>query len=83
MRGHLRQRTKGTWGITIDVGTDPATGRRQRHFETVRGNKRDAQARLAELLVTIEKGGYVKQPKQLTLAGWLQRWLDSYVASNL
>ena len=47
------------------------------------GTKTDAQHRLAELLVNIEMGTYTKQPKQLTVAIWLQQWLDTYAASNL
>lgn len=78
MKGHIRQRTKGSWEVTIDVGKDPATGRRLRHFETVRGIKKDAQRRLAELLVNIEQGSYIR-PKHLTLAEWLEDWLKSYV----
>jgi len=82
MKGHIRQRSKGSWEITMDAGRDPATGRRVRHFETVRGTKKDAQKRLAELLVNIEKGCYVR-PKRLTLAEWLELWLASYVKLRL
>ena len=83
MKGYIRQRSKGKWEITIDVGRDFSTYKRMRHFETVIGGKKDAQHRLADLLLNIEKGTYIKQPKQLTLATWLREWLDSYVASNL
>jgi len=54
-----------------------------RHFESIRGTKKDAQKRLAELLVSAGQGTYIKQPKQLTVGLWLQQWLDSYAASNL
>jgi len=83
MNGYIRQRSKGSWEITVDVGRDPATGRRKRHSETVKGSKRDALRRLIELQVSIDQGTYIKQPKQLTLAMWLRQWLDSYAASNL
>ena len=83
MKGYIRQRSKGKWEITIDTGRDPSTDRRLRHFETIFGGKKEAQHRLAELLLNIKKGTYIKQPKQLTLAVWLRQWLDSYVASNL
>ena len=83
MKGYIRQRSKGKWEITIDVGRDPSTDKRLRHFETVVGGKKEAQHRLAELLLNIRKGTYIKQPKQLTLAIWLRQWLDSYVASSL
>ncbi len=43
----------------------------------------EAQQRLAELLLNIKKGTYVKQPKELTVAAWLGQWLDGSVASSL
>jgi len=43
MKGSIRQRSKGSWEITIDIGRDPATGKRQRHFESLRGTKKVAQ----------------------------------------
>jgi integrase len=83
MKGHIRQRTKGTWEITIDTGPDPTTGKRRRHFESVKGAKKEAQRRLAELLVDIDQGTYIKQSKKLTVAAWLLQWYDGYVTSNL
>ena len=78
MKGYMRQRSKGKWEITIDTGRDPSTGKRLRHFETVNGTKRNAEAHLAELMVTIEKGAYIK-PKRIKVGEWLQDWIDSYV----
>ncbi len=81
MKGHVRKRGKGSWEITIDVGRNGATGKRRRHYESVKGRKADAERRLAELLVSIEEGSYVK-PKRLSLAEYLQQWLDGYVKTN-
>ena len=53
MKGRLRQKSKGSWEICLDTGSDPATGKRLRHFETVKGAKRGAQQRLNELLSQI------------------------------
>ncbi len=83
MKGHIRQRSKGKWEITIDTGRDSATAKRLRHFETVKGVKKDAQHRLAELLINIDQGTYIKQSRKLTVAIWLLKWLDGYAASNL
>ena len=83
MKGSIRQRGKSRWEICIDICRDPTTQKRRRHFETIRGAKRDAQHRLAELLLDIEQGTYVTQPKRLTIGAWLQQWLSGYVASNL
>jgi len=68
MKGYIRQRSKGKWEITIDTGRDPSTDKRLRHFETIVGGKKEAQHRLAELLLNIKKGTYIKQPKKLTVA---------------
>ncbi|MBA7589176.1 Tyrosine recombinase XerC [subsurface metagenome] len=81
MRGSIRQRSKGSWEICIDVGRDPVTGRRQRHFETIPGSKSQAQRRLHELLHILEQGAYAK-PKRITLAEWLIDWLNGYVKTN-
>ena len=81
MKGSIRQRSKGSWEITIDVGRDPATGKRQRHFESVRGSKKAAQQRMHELLHTLERGSYIK-PERITLGEWLENWLNGYVATN-
>jgi integrase len=81
MRGWIKQRSKGSWRIAIDVGTDPS-GRRLQHFETVRGTKASANKRLAELLIEIEKGGYVKTPRKLTLREYLGDWVKNHAGLN-
>jgi len=81
MKGSVRQRSKGSWEVCLDYGRDPVTNRRLRHFESVKGTKKAAQQRLAELLVSIEQGSYVK-PKRITLVEWLNDWLGGYVATN-
>lgn len=79
MKGFIRERSKGRYEITVDKGSNPETGKRLRHFETVKGRKSDAQKRLHELLYTIEKGTYI-EPTRLTVAQFLKDWLQDYVA---
>jgi len=62
-------------------GEDPSTGKRIQHFETIRGCKADAQRRVRELLLSVEQGNYVK-PNRLTVAQFLEEWLQSYVVLN-
>jgi integrase len=76
MRGFIRSRTKGSWQITIYAGFD-AEGKRKRHIETIHGRKGDAQKRLNELLVNMEKGIYAP-PGRLTVAEHLHNWLEGY-----
>ena len=77
----VRKRSKGSWEIYLDIGLDPLTGKRLRHYETIKGSKKPAKQRLAELEVSIEKGSYIK-PKRTTLAEWLNNWLNGYVSTN-
>jgi hypothetical protein len=49
MTGQIRQRSKGSWQIRWD-GPSGADGKRQQRTETVRGSKKEAQARLREVL---------------------------------
>ena len=81
MKGSIRQRSKGSWEITIDTGRDGAAGKRLRHFESVKGTKKDAQRRLHELLHTLEQGAYVR-PSRLTVAQFLGEWLQDYARPN-
>jgi len=82
MKGSIRQRSKGSWEICIDVGRDPATGKRLRHFESVKGNKGAAHQRLAQLLVEMENRGYIRTPRHLTVSDYLKGWLHDYVELN-
>jgi len=81
MRGHIRQKSKGSWQITIDTGNGP-DGERRRHFETVHSSRKsDAQKRLTELLASLDKGVYTP-PGRLTVAEHLTNWLAGYVKTN-
>ena len=80
MRGHIRAKGKQSWQIQIYTGNGP-DGSPQRYFETVRGRKGDAQRRMNELLVSLEKG--VTAPRgRLTVAQHLDQWLEGYVKTN-
>jgi integrase len=77
MRGHIRQRSKGSWSIVIDVGRDPETGKRRQQWYTVKGTKKDAERELREKLRSVETGSYVK-PERTSLGEYLKHWVDSY-----
>ena len=48
MRGHLKQRSKGSWAIWLELDRDPVTGKRRQKTLTVKGTKKMAEAKLAE-----------------------------------
>jgi integrase len=66
MRGNITRRGKSSWRIRFDLPPGP-DGKRRREHLTLRGGRRDAQAKLAELLAKIGSGMYVPASK-LTIA---------------
>jgi integrase len=82
MRGHITKRGKNSWSIVLSLGYDPETGRRRQQWVSVKGTKRDAEKRLAELLHEVDTGGFVK-PGKVTMAEYLRQWLQDYAASNV
>ena len=49
MKGSLRQRSPGSWELTVDTGRD-ALGKRRRRFLTVRGTKAQVQRNSVSLV---------------------------------
>ncbi len=82
MKGYIRQKGnhKDSWQIQIYLGLGK-DGKYRRHFETIHGRKSDAQKRLNELLVNLEKGIYTPTGR-LTVAEHLRNWLEGYVKTN-
>jgi integrase len=80
MRGSIRQKGKDSWQIQLYAGIGP-DGKYRRHFETIHGRKSDAQKKLNELLVSLERGIYTP-PGRLTVGEHLHNWLEGYVKTN-
>lgn len=80
MRGHIRKRGKRSWEIAFDLPRE-ADGKRRQVFITVHGTKRDAEAKLQEMLTSLHKGEFVK-PVQETVGAFLQRWLETYASCS-
>ena len=82
MRGSLRQRSKGSWRITLEFGYQPHpdTGRPKhvQKFVTFHGTKRQAQEKLTDLLGAANRSEFV-EPSKITLDVWLMEWLDASV----
>src|SRR5215510_13349876 len=74
MRGHLLERSPGHWAIVIDV-RDPQTGKRKRRWHSFEGTKREAQVECARLLTEIKNGTSV-DPSRMTVAAFLERWIE-------
>ena len=82
MRGSIIKRSKGSWTIIINLGRDPATAKRKQQWVTIRGTKKQAETRLAELLNQMDTGGFIKPTKE-TFGSFLQRYLDDYISTQI
>ena len=82
MRGHLVKRAKNSWSIVLDLGGNPATGKRRQQWISIKGTKRDAEKRLAELIHQIDTGGFIR-PARVTLGEFLHKWMEIYASSNV
>jgi integrase len=74
MKGHIRERSPGHWAIVLEMH-DPETGRRKRKWHSFTGTKREAQTECARLISELKGGTYV-DPSRLTVAAFLDHWLD-------
>ena len=71
----MRQRSNGTWELTVAAGRDASTGTYRRVIRTVRAStKRDAKAALSELEVEVRSGRV--GPDDVTLEELLDQWME-------
>jgi integrase len=69
MKGHIRQRSPGTFELRYRAGGKTVTA-------TFRGGKRDAERELRRLMSLVDNNLHPNDPDRLTVAAWLLRWLD-------
>src|SRR3712207_5867857 len=74
MRGQIKQRSEKSWAVILYLGRD-ANGKERRKWITVKGTKKDAQRELTRLLREIDTGVFV-EPSKLSVAHYLDRWLE-------
>jgi len=75
MRGSIIKRSENSYSIIINLGKDPSTGKRKQQWYSVKGTKKQAEKRLAELLHELDTGMLVK-PSKLTVGQYLDQWLE-------
>ena len=81
MQGYIRKRGEDSWQVCINLGRDPLTRRRKQRFESVKGTKKDADAVLMRLLHE-RATGLDLEPGRVTVAGFIERWLQDYAQPN-
>ena len=70
----IRRRGR-SWLVTVELGRDPLTGRRRRVNLTA-STKREAEREEARLRHEVATGIDI-EPSKITLAEYLNRWLES------
>jgi integrase len=80
MRGHLRRRGERSWELKYELGRDPATGKRKIRYHSFKGTKRQAQVKLAELIVAANSGSYV-EPSKTTVANFVRARINQWEAA--
>lgn len=79
MRGHIVKRSKGSWTLVLNLGLNPATGRRKQQWVTVKGNKKEAERKLAELVHQADSG-IPPDTTRVKVKDYLTAWLRDVVA---
>jgi len=82
MRGSIVKRSKGSWTIILNLGRDPATGKRKQQWVSVKGTKKEAEKKLAELHHQMDTGSFIK-PSKLKVGDFLKQWLNDYVNTHV
>lgn len=80
MKGYFRKRGN-KWSYTIDIGRDPATGKRKQ--KTISGfkTKKEAQEAAALIQVELTQGTYIEE-KNITFEEFAPQWLRIYENQN-
>jgi integrase len=82
MSGHIRRRGDRSWELKFDLGIDPVTGKRKTRYASVKGTKKEAQAKLTELLSEHARGVLVDASKE-TLSDFMNRWDTDWASHNV
>lgn len=74
MSGNITRRGKNSWRIKYELPRDE-TGKRRIAYRTVRGKRADAEKELRAIL-TKQDNGISIDPSNITVAQYLETWLD-------
>src|SRR5262245_24766796 len=80
MKGHIQKRGMNSWRLKFDAQRDLNSERRVQYV-TFRGTKREAQAKLHELLASVGAGSYV-EPAKTTVADFVASRIDQWEAAG-
>ena len=79
--GHIRRRGENSWELKYELATDPRTGKRITKYASFKGTKREAQAKLAELITAVAKGSHIDRSR-VTVTEFVRSRIDQWEASG-
>lgn len=65
----------GSWAYVVDVGTDPATGRRKQVKKSGFRTQAEASAAMAEVMSDVDQGQF-RDDRRITFAQYSGQWLE-------
>ena len=79
--GTIRQRPDGRWEARYTAGRDPGTGKQVQR--SIYGDtQKEVRQKLSQVTTAIDKGTY-QAPNKITVAAWMEEWLDTFCAGNV
>ena len=81
MKGTISRRGKRSWRIKYDLPRDE-TGVRRIAYATVKGARKDAEKDLRRRLTALDRGVHI-DPSALTVADYLDQWLDDVAPASV
>ncbi len=83
-RGRVKACPKrhGSWAYVVDVGRDPATGKRRQLKRSGFRTQAEASSALAEVMTEVEDGRY-RDDGRRTVEHYLREWIEAKVANGL
>jgi integrase len=82
MRGTLRRKSADTWQLRVFRGCDDS-GKQLCDYHTIHAKtKREAETEQRRILHALDTGGYT-EPSRLTVAEYLESWLQDHAANNV
>ncbi len=81
-RGNIRERTKGSYTITIELPKDDITGKRRQKYYTFKGSKKEAEKFLTEKLRELDTGTLIENTK-MSFGEYLEFWLKNSCKKTL
>lgn len=81
-RGNIRERSKGSYTITISLPSDPITKKRKQKYYTFKGTKKEAEKFLTEKLRELDMGLIVDNTN-MNFSDYLDFWLKNSCKDKL